>query len=295
MAAAERRRREDVAVARIEREIERVWADVAPPGAVGPAEELLLDRVDRLSLIDVDAPIGDRPGIRHVKGAIRKGTYWYLRYMSDQLNALHNVHARLLRRMDDRLADVESAVGLDTRIDDLAAPAPIPGAEIAGLVAGRLAGVSGPTMVASCGTGAAVGALQESGVTCFGVDVDADAVLAGIDDGLDLRAGDAVAQLAALEADTLGAVLIGGQLQRQSLSALLQLLDAAVAAVRSGGFIVVAPESLAIRSSVDAELLVGRGLSAPAWERVMDTAGLQVELLAHSDSDFDAVVIARCP
>ncbi len=120
VAAAEQRRREDVTVARVEREIERVWADVAPPGAAGDRDELLLDRVERLSLIDVDAPLGDRPGAKQLKGAIRKGTYWYLRYMSDQLNALHNVHARLLRRMEERLVEVESAVGIDDRIDGLA-------------------------------------------------------------------------------------------------------------------------------------------------------------------------------
>ena len=295
VAAAERRRREDVTVARIEREIERVWAEVAPPGAVGPTEELLLDRVDRLSLIDVDAPIGDRPGIRQVKGAIRKGTYWYLRYMSDQLNALHNVHARLLRRIDERLVDLEAAAGLDRRVDALVEPPPVPAAEIGALLAGRLDGVSGPVLVASCGPGECVGALERAGIAAFGVDADADAVLTGLDEGLDLRVGDAAAEIAGLEAGSLGAVVIGGALQRQSASALLSLLDSAMAAVGPGGAVVVAPEARDARSEVDSELLASRSLSAAAWARAMEAAGLDVETVAHAEPGIDPVVVARCP
>jgi hypothetical protein len=295
VAAAERRRREDVGIARVEREIERVWADVAPPGAVGPAEELLLDRIDRLSLIDVDAPVGERPGIKQVKGAIRKGTYWYLRYMSDQLNALHNVHARLLRRMDERLGEVEAATALDPRVDALVGDPPVPGATIGRLLAGRIDATRGPVMVGECGDGACVGALESAGLSAFGMDADADAVLAGIDEGLDLRVGDPASELAAMEADTLGAVVIGGRLQRRSTSALLSVLDAAEAAVGSGGLVVVAPERLADREPVDAELLTGRGLSAAAWTRVMAARGLDVDAMAHDEPGLDDVVVARCP
>ena len=282
-------------LARVEREIERVWAEVAPPGAVGSQEELLLDRVDRLSLIDVDAPLGERPGVKQIKGAIRKGTYWYLRYMSDQLNALHNVHARLLRRIDERLAGVEAAVGLDARLNSLVAPAATPGAAIGRLLAPRLAGVPGPVVVAHCGTGDCVAALQTAGVDCVGIDPDADAVLRGIDSGVDLRVGDAAAELASMEEGTLGAVVIGGGLQRGTVSTLLSLLDVAVAVVAPGGRVVVVPEDGATRTVVDAELLVGRSMSSAAWARAMTVAGLDVELLESGDVGLDAVVVARRP
>ncbi|NDH96510.1 MAG: hypothetical protein EBZ17_03480, partial [Actinobacteria bacterium] len=93
-ADAERRRRQEPEIQRREREIERVWIDVAPPGAAGEQGELLLDRADRLSMIDVDAPLGAKPGVRQVKGTIRKAVYWYLRYVTDQVNALTNVLVR---------------------------------------------------------------------------------------------------------------------------------------------------------------------------------------------------------
>ena len=101
-ADAERRRRQEPEIQRRGREIERAWIDVAPPGAAGEQGELLLDRADRLSMIDVDA-LGVKPGARQVKGTIRKAVYWYLRYVTDQVNALTNVLVRLVRRMDERL------------------------------------------------------------------------------------------------------------------------------------------------------------------------------------------------
>lgn len=293
VADAERRRREDPQLARIEREFERAWAHVAPPGAAGSQEELLLDRVDRLSLVDVDVPIGSKPGIRHVKGVIRKATYWYLRYMSDQLNALHNVQARLLRRMDDRLRRIEAAVGLDQPVAELVAPAPAP----SGLVGALLAELiepnsleSRPVVVGSCGSGAAVGALEASGHRVFGVDADSVAVLAGIDEGLDLRVADPEALISGAEAGSIGALLIGGELQRRTVSGVIQLANAATAAVGPAGVVVVVPESLAGRDAVDAELLVGRSVSAGVWARVLEAADASTEVRVVDGID---VVVAR--
>jgi hypothetical protein len=292
-ADAERRRREDPLLARTEREIERAWAHVAPPGAVGPAEELLLDRIDRLSMVDVDAPLGSRPGIRQVKGAIRKGTYWYLRYMSDQLNALHNVQARVLRRMDDRLTRIESAVGLDRALDDLVAAAPSPGPQVGAVVAPGLKDVAGPVLVASCGPGGCVAALIAGGIAAYGVESDPGLVLDGIDDGLDLRVVDPAEHLAGLEEGSLGGVVIGGSLQRRTVSGMLEVVAAAVAACGPGGVIVIAPETVSDRTSVEAELLAGRGVSAGTWAHVLQGHGATTELLTVADAGIDAAVVAR--
>ena len=114
-AEAEDRRRTDPDMARIERDIERAWADVAPVGATGRESEQLLDRVDRLATIDADVPIGSRRGLRAVKWAIRKSLYWYLRYMADQINAVASVGVRLLRHLDGRVSALEDASPL---VDD---------------------------------------------------------------------------------------------------------------------------------------------------------------------------------
>ena len=296
VAAAERRRREDPRLARVEREIERAWATVAPPGAVGPTEELLLDRVDRLSMIDVDAPVGDRPGIRQVKGAIRKGTYWYLRYMSDQLNALHNVQARLLRRFDERLARVEAAAALDTAVAGLVTAAPGPGPAVGSVIAPVLAGVAGPVLVASCGSGGCVRVLADVGVEVYGIDEDPTAVLEGIDAGLDLRVDDPVAHLIGIEAATLGGVVVGGGMQRQPVAAVLELIDAAVGACSPGGVVAVAVEDRASRTRVDADLLAGRGVAPATWAHLLAAAGAPADVITEVDeAAIAAVVVARLP
>ena len=186
-AEAETLRRQDPELARRERELERAWVDVAPPGAAGEQRELLLDRADRLAMIDVDAPIGARPGVRQVKGAIRKGTYWYLRYVTDQINALTNVLVRLLRRLDDRLDDVEATLGLTDTGALIDAPDDLSPATVNAVAAAVAA--PGRALVLSCGGGALVAAL---GSTAVGIDEDALRILPGVKDGLDLRAGDPV-------------------------------------------------------------------------------------------------------
>jgi hypothetical protein len=294
-ADAERRRREDPELARVEREIERAWAHVAPPGAAGPTEELLLDRIDRLSMVDVDAPLGSRAGVRQVKGMIRKGTYWYLRYLGDQLNALHNVQARLLRRMDERLARIESTVGLERSLGELVEPASAPGRAVGEIVVAAIGSSPGVVMVASCGAGDCVASLVAGAVSAYGVDADPEAVLGGIDAGLDLRVADPAEHLDGLEPGSLAGVVIGGALQRGTVSGVVAVARSAAAACRSGGVVIVAPEALAERSTVDAELLAGRGVSAQAWARVLQATGATTELRPVDQVGLDAVVIARLP
>lgn len=290
---ADRRRREDPELARLEREIDRAWGHVAPPGAVGPVEELLLDRVDRLSMVDVDAPIGSKPGIRQVKAAIRKGAYWYLRYMSDQLNALHNVQARALRRMDERLTAVEVAAGLDRAVDALVAAPPTPGADVGRLVADRLGDTDRPVLVASCGAGECVGALAEAGLRCYGVDAAPGAVLTGIDNGLDLRVADPTTHLAHLESGSLAAVVLGGAVPRVTRSGVLETVAAAVRACVPGGVVVVVPEALEGRSAVETDLLGGRGVSSDTWAHVLAASGATTEIVSVGGARNAAAVVAR--
>ncbi|MDG2029331.1 MAG: hypothetical protein P8J50_19725 [Acidimicrobiales bacterium] len=287
MAAAEERRREDPKLARIEREIERAWADVAPPGAVGPTEELLLDRVDRLALVDVDAPIGTKPGVKQVKGAIRKGIYWYLRYMSDQLNAFHNVQARLLRRFDDRLSRLESVIGVDSAVDDLVYPAPTAGASSGRRLADAVG--SGRVLVLAAGAGAALTELDNA----YGVERDPQVALAGIDAGLDLRVGDPLEHLCGLEAGTIGAVLIGGALQRVSPAAAIALVASAAVACGPGGIVAVAVEDRSRRADAAAELLGDRGLAPTTWGAILGGVAASTESVKVDDDGLEALVVAR--
>lgn len=292
VAAAEERRRESPELARLEREIERQWADIAPPGA-GGGEELLLDRVERLAMVDVDAPIGTKPGIRQVKGAIRKGTYWYLRYMSDQLNAFHNVQARLLRRMDERLLRLEAGAGLSTSVDALVSDAPVPGAGC-GAALLQATGGEGRVLVANAGAGDSLAPFAGRGAA-YGVEADAQSALGGIDAGLDLRVGDPLAHLRSLEADSLAGVLAGGSLQRCAPAAALALVAALAEACASGGVVAIAVEDRSRWSTAERELLAGRGLAPDTWAALLAPVAVGVEAVAVEDPGIERVVIARLP
>ncbi len=289
-AEAEVRRRSDPELARREREIERAWVDVAPPGAAGAQHELLLDRADRLSLIDVDAPIGARSGVRQVKGAIRKAIYWYLRYVTDQINALSNVMTRLLRRMDERLEAVEHAVGLAADDTGLAGPVPAPSPETASRIADQFD--SGHVLVLSCGAGSAVAACVARGASAHGVDRDPVTVLPGVEQGLDLRAADPLTHLSSVETDSLDGVVLAGIVETLPLPSIVRMAEDIVRVLAPGGRLVVAVADPADREPVEAELRIGRGLSPAGWQRVLESRGFDARVTEVSGDRIRELVIA---
>lgn len=290
-AEAENRRRRDPEIRRLERDIERAWLEVTPPGAAGDQRDLLLDRADRLSMIDVDAPLGARPGVRQVKGTIRRATYWYLRYVSDQLNAFNNVIARLLRRLDERLAEVESVLHIshETLVDSAPAPSP----EAAAVIAETLAPNGGRAVVISCGSGSIVDALSRRGITTYGVDRDTQAILEGTRGGLDLRSGDPLAHVGGLPDHELDAIVLAGVIETLPAPALWQLIEQCRRVLSTDGVVVVASTDPALRDTVHAELLTGRGLSVPTWRHLLLKAGFVVELVPTTDALIPQLVVAR--
>lgn len=290
-AAAEIRRRQDPDVRRLEREIERTWASLAPPGATGTQQELLLDRAERLSLVDVDAPVGQRPGVRHVKTGIRKATYWYLRYVTDQLNALHNVMTRLLRNLDERVGRLETAASLDPIargwIDGAAAPDDAVVAAVADAV-----GAADGVVVAWCGPGEMVQAIGERGGRCYGLDRDAETVADGVHRGLDLRVADPLAHVAAIDDGALGALVLTSAVELLPLVDLVTLVDHAARTVRSGGSVVVAAADPEGRAGVEAELLRGRGIGPETWARVLAAAGFSPQVESVAGERIDRIVVA---
>lgn len=291
-ADAERRRRQNPEILRREREIERAWVDVAPPGAAGEQDELLLDRVDRLAMIDVDAPLGAKPGVRHVKGSIRKATYWYLRYVADQVNALSNVLVRLVRRLDERLDAVENAVAAGA-LDDLIDPVPEAGTAVADAVAAAVA-ADGPVFVASAGSGVLVRPMHDRAQAVHGVDRDPLAILPGVRDGLDLRAGEPTEHLRRIETDTLTAVVLAGFVEDLAPTAIWSLIGDAARALRTDGTIVVAVADPDRRGPVERDLRSGRGAAPETWAHLLGRAGFDVETVpVAGDERIDTIVIGR--
>lgn len=294
-AEAETRRRRDPELQRRERELERAWVEVSPPGAAGSQGELLLDRADRLAMIDVDAPLGEKPGIRQVKGAIRKGTFWYLRYVTDQLNALNNVLTRLLRRFDERLSALEEAASLADH-GQLLDPVPEAGDAVAGTIRQAIGDPSGTVVVLGCGGGGIVRPIYEAGFTVHGVERDAIEILPGVRDGLDLRAADPITHLETLVAEGCRAVVAARFVEELGPAAAHRFVELALAAVGAGdGVVVVATADPAARDTIERELRAGRGLAPATWAHLFRRAGAETELVAVDDPRIGQLVVARRP
>lgn len=290
-AEAEVRRRRDPQLQRREREIERAWVDVSPPGAAGSQGELLLERADRLSMIDVDVPLGAKPGIRQVKGAIRKGTYWYLRYVTDQLNALTNVLTRLLRRFDDRLGALEDAAGI-AETGELLDPVTEAGEAVGSAVASVLSATSGRMVVLGCGGGTILRPLHETGRSVVGIDTDPLTILPGVRDGLDLRAEDPSTHLGTVGPASYSAVVAAGFVENLGPAAANRLVADMLDAV-GDGVVVVATADPADRDVVERELRAGRGLSPVTWAHLFERAGATVETAETADPRVRTLVVAR--
>ena len=291
-AAAALRLRRDPALGRLERDIERAWAGVAPPGAVGEQHELLLDRAERLSFIDVDVDVGSRPGVSQVKRSIRKLVYWYLRYVADQLSVLHSVIVRLLRRMDDRLDVVEHALDISTVRGEMQDPLPDVGVAAARSVAEQFVGATGPVAVVSCGEGAIVAALTAADIAAYGVDAEAERIVEGSRGGLDLRPADPVGHLDGVEAGALGGVVLRGIAEELAVPVLRRLIEAVEAAMAEHGTVVVAVDDPASRPTVDRELRAGRGVSPDTWAHLLGRSGFACRIIPVDDERITRVVVA---
>ena len=312
-AEAEQRRRSEPELLHLEREIERVWGEVVPDAA-GLDEDGLLERVDQLSLINVDAPTGNRRGIGEVKRVVRKFTRWYLRYVVDQLNAFHHFQGRLLHgmdkrltgldkrltrldrrstRLDQRLTRLEREARLQASVSELAGPPPEADPGLGEAVAQYLSLVDGPVAVVSCGSGSIVAALDRAGVCAHGVDESAASVMSGVTEGLDLRVGSPLKYLNAFADATLAAVVLTRAAEHEKLVELLALIDEVLRCLAPGGMVVVAVADPGARTGPEAELLRGCGLAPETWTHLLSERGCTTETVEFSGSRVETLVVAQ--
>lgn len=285
-AEAERRRRRDPEIARHERELERAWAAVSPPGADGDPDAVLLDRLDRLALVDVDVPVGSRPGIRQVKAFLRKLLYWYLRHLADQVNAFTGVVTRFAHRVDARLRALEEALDLE-HLDELV-DLPEPSSAVAGAVTARVD--VGPVAVCTCGRGSLVAAFDPA-LVAHGVDPRPERLVEASRAGHDVRPADPVEHLRGLAPGSVRTVVLTGVIEQLPLGPARRLLDLARRAVGDGGRLVVVATDPARRDTVTRDLLAGRGLAPETWAHLARRAGDAVELVDTGDPVFERLVV----
>ena len=298
-AEAEKRRRQDWETAQLEREIEQAWIDIAPtttsPEAVHD-DGILLGQIANLAALDPHVPIGSRRGLRGVKWTIRKLTYWYIRFLTDQFNVFAGMLIRHLRNLETRMGQVEYST---RHAADQSAPAglgfldepPEPSAAVASQVACFTG--SGPCLVLSGGEGALVAAIGDRGIRVHGVEQDPDRVLAGLSRQLDIRTGDVLAHLVGAIDESFGTIVLTGMVETLSLANLLGMVDQAARKLKKTGRIIVAVADPASRGRVETDLGSGLGISPVTWRHLLERAGFDARLEPCPDSRIAEIVVAH--
>ena len=301
---AQRRREGNPALVVQEREISEAWARSVPGAAAAhrdpesPADgkahaEHLLGCVDSLSLLNADAPVGSRQGVRHVKYTVRRLTRWYVRYLADQINAFNHFLVNLLRSIEQRISrlegDARTAEIMGQFVDPVADADTVLGEAVANLLSGR----DGPVAVVSCGSGRIVSALVRAGVAAHGVDESAEVISDGVDEGLDLRVATPFEHLDRIADGSLSGVVLTRSVERLGPVELSTLIDEALRCVEPSGRIVVAVADVGTRSGPEAELLRGVGLSPATWAHLLANRGCVVESSELDHSRVTTLVTAR--
>lgn len=104
-----------------------------------------------------------------------------------------------------------------------------------------------PVLDIGCGRGEFVGHMRSMGLPAYGIDVDADALAIGQEQGLDLRQVDAVSHLKSLPDNSLSAVTMIQVVEHFEPEALLELLRLIQHKLQSGGLLLaetINPECL---------------------------------------------------
>ena len=298
-AEAGKLRRQDREIAQLERDIEEAWADIAAspasPVAVGD-DGNLLDQAATLAALDPQVPIGSRRGLRGVKWLIRRLSYWYVRFLTDQFNVFAGVLIRHLRNLEGRLGRLENATGLPTSssvpagFGVLDSPAE-PSAAVVDHVAGHAG--TGPCLVLSAGAGAIVEAIANRGIPAHGVERDPDRVLAGLSRRIDIRSGDILACLFGSDDGEFGTIVLTGKVETLPLKDLLGMVNQASRKLKKTGRIIVAVADPATRGKVESELGPGLGISPVTWRHLLERIGFDARLEPCPDSRITEIVVAQ--
>jgi 2-polyprenyl-3-methyl-5-hydroxy-6-metoxy-1,4-benzoquinol methylase len=172
-----------------------------------------------------------------------------------ELDALHDRFARAERHGswrpsdDDLLRRVEALEAAEaarrfepwfssTRFAEAFRGSPEALAERYADLADALAATGGPVLDLGCGTGDLMALVAERGVEVRGIDTDPEAVDGARARGLDARVGDGLAELAALEPASLGALACIQVVEHLTAGQLVELVARAAEVVRPGGLVV---------------------------------------------------------
>jgi Methionine biosynthesis protein MetW len=284
-----------------EQELERAFLLFAPRQGRGGALATTLRGVDAATFIDPVAPIeSNQPAGRVVKQTLRKTSFWYFNWITEQVTRALSTIAVALHLVEEEIDDLNQRMGLvtieATPILDGAAPAA--NAWWADKALSAFEGVNGRVLVAACGDGGLVRRLIDAGLDGYGIDARPNQFDSAQLQGLDLRRDDLLEHLAHVASRRLVGAVLTGTTEGIFVTQRPRLLDLIDAAVDARGVVVIHalhPDALAGDKMPPALDFVGAAPMRPAtWSDVLASRGYDVEIETGPDgSDF--LVVARRP
>lgn len=293
----ERRRSGDLPTD-LERDLDRLFEAVAPPGAIGTGFEPTLERAASAALVDPVGPTDSRfPGVSFLRRVLRRLLAFYVEHVVRQVSAFGVTLVRAVRLLGKRVSALEArSPALDPRARSLVAPVAsdidtAPWTQLAENLFGKS---SGRVLHAECGDGRLAARLAEIGVDVYGVDPRDDA--AALADGLrvEVRAVDVLAHMRALPKGSLGGIVLSGCVDRLAMGDLAEIAGLAAAATADGAPMLILGVHPAFwarsRSPLAADLAPGHPLHPETWEWLLANRGFEdVETHLGPSPELDAV------
>ncbi|WP_419917524.1 hypothetical protein [Candidatus Poriferisocius sp.] len=253
-AEAGQRRHQNPGIGQLEFEIQQAWAGIAHEAMASSNDDPLLDRMASRAALNPHVPVGSRRGLGGVKWMIRKLTYWYIRFITDQFNVFSGMLIRHLRGIETRLDRLEgtalSGVGGSALLD-------IP-PEPSAATATRIADLVGPE-------------------PCLVLSGDPKA-LPGLSKAKD---------------GSLETIALTGVVEVLPLRHLVEIIHLAGRKLTETSRIIVAVADPATRNRVESELGSGLGISPAAWRHLLERAGFEARLEPCPDPRITEIVVAE--
>ena len=261
-----------------ERELDRIFDAVAPPGATGSGLEAALARAERAAVIDPVGPVASRfPGVASLRRALRKLLAFYVEHVARQVTAFGVMTLRSIRILGERVDSIESrAPQTDPRLTALTVPvaSDLDLARWHDVVVKALAPATGRVAHLECGDGALLATLFDAGVDVYGVDPRPDAAALADARGIEARTTNVLAHLSALPAGALSGVVLSGCVERFAVGDLVELVERVTAALAPGApLVLVSRDPGGPVDPIAADLAPGRPLHAETWRFLLERQG----------------------
>lgn len=308
-AEVRRRRASGDLPARIERELDELFLAHSPVAGRGGALGDALRMVDAAAYVDPVVPVAsDRSGGAVIKKSLRSLNFWYIGWVTQQVNQFATATSRALHLVDDALGEIRRQL-------DGQRPPPVPIVEVPGgqqpgawwvaPVVERLDGTSGRVLHAAAGDGWLVEHLVEGGIDAYGVDPrpyredsagQARVAAAAGRSELDVREEGLLEHLRAVEPAALSGLVLSGVVDGMGHGHRDQLLALATDVLAPDGVLAVYSVSptawTAPGAPPECDLAPGRPLREPTWRHLLEPLGFEVTTQSAPD-DSGYVVLAE--